>query len=121
MNLHTSSLPLDGRLATLRARGAERPLSLASASSWLSLTQLGIDVALPFSGRPGVRGAPGQFIGWGEGWFGQIRDGGVGWNFDRSDSQEVATRTHILLKLFRKSRADCVLALEDAPAQICNS
>ena len=107
------SLPLDGRLAALRSQGAERPLSLFAANSWLSLTQVGLDIELPFSGRPGVRGASGQAIRWGAGWFGQIRDGGVGWKFDRMDGQEVTLRTQMLLKLFRQARAETARALVD--------
>ena len=51
----------------------------------------------------------------GAGWFGQIRDGGVGWRFERSASAEVNERVQILLKLFQRSRASTQLALEDAP------
>ena len=57
------SLPLDGRLAALRSRGAERPLSPFADNYWL--TQVGLDVDLLFSGRPRVRGASGQAIRWG--------------------------------------------------------
>ena len=95
-------------------------LSFFAANSWLNLTQLGLDVELPFSGRPGVRGASGQAFQWGAGWFEQIRDGGVGWSFDRSDGQEVAIRTQMLLKLFRRARADSAPALQNVAYPICD-
>ena len=53
------SLPLDGRLTTLRSRGAETPLSNFALSSWLSFLDVGLDGDFPSSGRPGVRGASG--------------------------------------------------------------
>ena len=114
------SLPLDGRLAALQSRGAERPLSPFAVNYWLNLTQVGLDVDLPFSGRPRVRGASGQAIRWGAGWFGQIRDGGVGWCFDRNNGQEVTIRTQMILKLFRRARNESALALEDVVIPICD-
>ena len=114
------SLPLDGRLAALRSRGAERPLSPFAVNYWLNLTQVGLDVDLPFSGRPRVRGASGQAIRWGASWFGQIRDGGVGLCFDRNDGQEVTIRTQMILKLFRRARNESAPALEDVVIPICD-
>ena len=75
---------------------------------------------LPYSGRPGVRGASGQAIRWVAGWFGQIRDGGVGWCFDRDDGHEVTIRTQMLLKLFRRARTESALALENVVVPICD-
>ena len=112
------SLPLDGRLAALRSRGAERPLSPFADNYWL--TQVGLDVDLLFSGRPRVRGASGQAIRWGASWFGQIRDGGVGLCFDRNDGQEVTIRTQMILKLFRRARNESAPALEDVVIPICD-
>ena len=108
------SLPLDGRLVELRARGAETPLSNSMLANFLALVDVGLEVEFPTSGRPAVRGASGHAFRWGAGWYGQIRDGGVGWDFDRSTESEVSERVRILLKLFQRHRAPRVLALEDA-------
>ena len=97
------SRPLDGRLAALQSQGDERPLSFFAVDYWLNLTQVGLDVDLSLSGRPRVRGASGQANRWGASWLGQIRDGGVGWCFDRNDGQEVTIRTQMILKLFRRA------------------
>ena len=87
---------------------------------WLNLSQVGLDADLRSSGRPRVCGASGQAIRWGAGWFGQIRDGGVGWCFDRNDGQEVTLRTQMILKLVRKARNESALALEDVVILICD-
>ena len=68
-------------------------MSSFAVDYWSNLTQVGLDVDLSLSGRPRVRGASGQAIRWEAGWFGQIRDGGVGLCFDRNDRQEVTIRT----------------------------
>ena len=112
------SLPLDGRLSGLRARGSETPLSNSALASWLALFDVGLDIEFPVSGRPNVRGSSGYAFRWGEGWFGQIRDGGVGWDFERSAESDVAKRVQILLKLFSRSRAPRTLAIEDEPHQL---
>ena len=114
------SLPLDGRLAELRSCGSETPLSFSALASWLNLTEVGLDVDFPVSGRPDTRGTSGNAIRWGAGWFGPIRDGGVGWEFDRGAEAEVAERVRILMRLFQKSRAGSTLAVEDSPLPISN-
>ena len=65
------------------------------------------------AGRPAVRGQSGYAFRWGEGWLGPIRDGGVGWNFERTALPDINQRVQILMKLFEKRRAE-QLALEDA-------
>ena len=97
------SLPLDGRLNDLRSSGTETPVSNASDWAWRALRAVGLDVDFPVSGRPAVRGASGFVFRWGEGWFGPIRDGGVGWHFERTAKLEVDRRVQILLRLFSKS------------------
>ena len=72
------------------------------------------------SGRPGIRGTSGNAIRWGAGWFGPIRDGGVGWEVDQGAEPEIARRVQILLRLFKRSRASPNLALEDSAFPISN-
>jgi len=114
------SLPLDGRLAIYRSRGSQTPLSNSALASWLSYFDVGLDVEFPVSGRPAIRGASGYAFRWGEGWFGQIRDGGVGWRFERSADSEVSERVQILLKLFQRSRPPRALAIEDGPLAVAS-
>ena len=97
------SLPLDGRLADLRSRGTETPLSFSALAFWNRLVDVGLDVAFPSSGRPAVRGSSGAVIRWGEGWLGPIRDGGVGWDFGTDDSQR-STDVYRFWSSFSKSR-----------------
>ena len=95
-------------------------MSPFAVDHWLNPTHVGLDVDLPLSGRPRVRGASGQAIRWGAGWFGQIRDGGVGWCFDRNDGHQVTIRTQMILKLFRRARNERARALEDVVIPICD-
>jgi len=114
------SLPTEGRLAALRSRGPETPLSVFAASNWLNLIEVGLDIEFPVSGRPGIRGTSGNVIRWGAGWFGPIRDGGVGWEFDREAESEVARRVQILLRVFKRKRSSPDFALEDGLLPISN-
>ena len=59
-------------------------------------------------------------VGEGRAGSAQIRDGGVGWCFDRNDGQEVTIRTQMILKLFRRARNKSALALEDVVIPICD-
>ena len=74
----------------------------------------------PIAGRLGVRGHSGHPFRWGEGWFEALRDGGVGWEFERNDDAEIVKRIDILTQLFKRDRsrtlalADEVLQLQDA-------
>ena len=86
--------------------------------SWLNLVDVGLNVDFLVSGRPNVRGSSGHAFRWGAGWFGQIRDGGVGWNFERNARTEVAERAQILLRLFQCNRRSRQLAIEDAPSAL---
>ena len=114
------SLPLDGRLRTLRSRGSASEVSNSALSAFLSFVNVGLEVDFPIAGRPSVRGESGFAFRWGEGWFGPIRDGGVGWDFDRGAEAEVDTRTHILIRLFKKQRVDASLALQDRRLEVAH-
>ena len=46
--------------------------------------------------------------------------GEIGWSFDRGAEAEVSKRTHILIRLFKRSRADAPLALDDQLLQIAD-
>ena len=70
------------------------------------------------SGRPAIRGSSGAAIRWGEGWLGPIRDGGVGWFFERYATPEIELRVGILQRLFRRARAPGDLALGNGPLAI---
>ena len=78
------------------------------------------DIEFPVSGRPGIRGTSGNAIRWGAGWFGPIREGGVGWVFDRGAESEVAKRVQILLRVFKRNRSAPDFALEDRRLPISN-
>ena len=84
------------------------------------MTEVGLDIDFPVSGRPDTRGTSGNAIRWGAGWFGPMRDGGVGWDFDRGAESEVAERVRILMRLFERSRASRTLALEDCSLPLSN-
>jgi len=112
------SLPLEGRLNELRSRGTETPLSWSAFSFWTNLCEAGLDVDFPVSGRPAIRGSSGAAIRWGEGWLGPIRDGGVGWIFERDARPEIELRVGILQRLFKRARAPSNLALGDGPLAI---
>ena len=114
------SLPLDERLRTLRSRGSASEVSQSALASFLSFISVGLEVDYPIAGRPSVRGESGYAFRWGEGWFGQIRDGGVGRRFDRGAEAEVNERTQILIKLFKRSRTDAPLSIEDGLLQIAD-
>ena len=114
------SLPLDGRLSELRSRGNANTLAESAIAFWRTLSSVGLQVDFPIAGRPGVRGESGFPFRWGEGWFGPVRDGGVGWNFERNAKPEVDQRVRILIRLFQAERShltqpalqDSMLAIE---------
>ena len=54
--------------------------------------------------RLDVRGNVGAVIRWGEGWFFEVRDGGVGWLFEKDDQASIDERVVILIKLFHKPK-----------------
>ena len=72
------SLPLDGRLADIRARGSQTDVSQSARSFWSLLSDVGLNLDFPVTGRLAVRGQSGYAFRWGEGWLGPIRDGRVG-------------------------------------------
>ena len=69
------------------------------------MSSVGLEVDFPTAGRPQVRGESGFAFRWGEGWFGPVRDGGVGWSFERNAEPEISKRVSILIRLFRAERA----------------
>ena len=71
------SLPVAGRLAALRSERRRAPSDAAQAAREL-LSNLGIDIGDLIAGRPDVRGQTGYVFRWGEWWFEEIRDGGLG-------------------------------------------
>ena len=107
------SLPLAERLRLLRSRGVVSELTQSAVSFWNSLSTLGLQVDRPIGGRPAVRGQSGFAFRWGEGWFEPIRDGGVGWIFNRNDEDEIVQRANILMRLYRPARNDEPLAIQD--------
>ena len=55
---------------------------------------------------------------WGEGWFFEIRDGGLGWGFPKHDKAAIQFRVDLLMDIFVKKRGPPVLAmLEDVLVQ----
>ena len=78
------------------------------------MSRVGVRVDDVVAGRPDVRGHSGYVFRWGEGWFEEIRDGGLGWKFERDDTSAIDNRVKLLLDLFRRSHNSFALpALSD--------
>ena len=107
------SLPLDGRLTEHRLLSGRSLVSGASVRVSEFFSGLGVQVEPDLSGPLNLRNCPGRPFRWGQGWFGAIRDGGVGWRFSKDDKDEMAKRGHILCKLFSRVRPERQLAFED--------
>ena len=67
------------------------------------------------TGPLGVRGNSGCVFWWGEGWFWEIRDGGLGLHFDKFDTCAVEHRTDLLLDFFRQKPSFLPQMLQDYP------
>ena len=78
---------------------------------------VGLQVDYPAVGRPVVRGQSGFAFRWEDGWFETIRDGGVGWEFERNDEAAIMERVRILMRLYRPARNDEQLALASHAAE----
>ena len=78
------------------------------------LCSLGTHVDEVVAGRPDVRGHSGYVFRWGEGWFEEIRDGGLGWKFERDDKSATDIRVSLLLDIFRRRHSLALPALRDA-------
>ena len=114
------SLPLEGRLAALRLQGRRcDSVSEPKHRAWELLSNLGINADFPVRGWPGVRISTGFVARWGDPWFEAVRDGGLGWSFQRNDKEGVNERTQFLLDFLsspvQRMRAlvDDLLPLED--------
>ena len=94
------SLPLQERLADLRLQGRRSVPSGTAQAHFNSLVDLGVNLGQLISGRPAIRGHSGHAIRWGKGWFEELRDGGLGWSFEKTDAAAVDTRVQFLLNLF---------------------
>ena len=110
------SLPLRGRLTDLRLQGRRSVPSGLAQTNFDSLVNLGLEVGRLIRGRPATRGYSGAAVRWGEGWFEEFRDGGVGWSFEKTDSSAVDSRISMLLELFRPTSR--LPRLEDQGAQL---
>ena len=75
-------------------------VSAATTSAWESLQNLGLNLSDLIHGKPNIRGHSGRPFRWGDGWFFEIKNGGLGWTFDKHDRHAVNSRTDILLELF---------------------
>ena len=56
------------------------------------------------AGRLAVRGHSGYVFRWGEGWFEEVRDGELGWAFQKEDRPAIDSRVQILLELYKPAR-----------------
>ena len=83
------SLPLPGRLASLRSQGRGGAASDSAQASYDFLVHLGLSLQPLVAGPLGVRGQSGYVARWGEGWFWEFRDGGPGWTFDKFDDDAI--------------------------------
>ena len=95
------SLPLKGRLTDLRLQGRRSVPSGVAQAGFEALVNLGLEVGQLITGRPAIRGFSGPAVRWGEGWFEEFRDGGLGWTFAKTDRAAVDERVSKLLELFR--------------------
>ena len=77
------------------------------------MPSVGVRVDEEVAGRPDVRGHGGYVFRWGEGWFEEIRDGGLGWKFERDDTSAIDIRVNLLLDIFRRSHSFALPALSD--------
>ena len=93
-------------------QGRRHEPSEAAVSSWQILRNLGVELGELVSGQLNVRGDAGAVMRWGEGWFFELRDGGVGWNFDKHDHASIDERVQMILQIFRKPSNELV-AIED--------
>ena len=83
------------RTESLRQQSLRVP-SISALSARELLANLGIHVDEVMAGRPDVRGHSGYVFRWGEGWFEEIRDGGLGWKFERDDKSASDIRVNLL-------------------------
>lgn len=104
------SLPLAGRLTSLRLESRRLPSQTAEMANQL-LRSVGISVGPLVAGRLDVRSQSGYVFRWGEGWFEEIRDGGPGWIFERDDTSAIQIRVNLLLDLFRPRQRSGLPAL----------
>ena len=107
------SLPLDGRLTEHRLLSGRSLVSEVSLRVSEFFSDFGVQVEPELSGPLNLRNHPGRPFRWGQGWFGAIRDGGVGWRFSKDDKDAIAERVCILSKLFGKVRPERQLAIMD--------
>ena len=105
------SLPVLERLTSLRLQGHREVPTDTAVSAWNHLERLGLDLGELVSGRQGSRSFSGQPFRWGQGWFFEMRDGGLSWNFDRHDALAICSRVDLLSKIFARMRGQPVLAL----------
>ena len=105
------SLPVLERLTSLRLQGHREVPTDTAVSAWNHLERLGLDLGELVSGRLGARSFSGQPFRWGQGWFFEIRDGGLSWNFDRHDALAISSRVGLLIKMYVRMRGQPVLAL----------
>ena len=99
------SLPLPGRLASLRSHGRESAASDLAQTTFSFLSHLGFSLDPPTAGPLNIRGHSGYVCRWGEGWFWVIKDGGPGWSFEKTDEAAINFRIQLLLDMFAKSRS----------------
>ena len=107
------SLPLPSRLTSLRLTGRGGVPSDSAQASHNSLGHLGINLQPLVAGPLGVRGQSGYVCRWGEGWFWDIRDAGMGWHFDKHDTDAIFVRVELLLAIFPKCSSNLPRFLED--------
>ena len=97
------SLPLAGRLTALRLEN-RREVFDSAINARSVLVDLGIQLGELVAGRLAVRGHSGYVFRWGEGWFEEVRDGGLGWAFQKEDRPAIDSRVQILLELYKPDR-----------------
>ena len=115
------SLPLFERLENLRLQGRRSEPSSIAQEARSFLSDAGLNLSQLVGGLPNIRGHSGMPFRWGNLCFFEIRDGGLGWNFEKTDKESVKSRTDLLMEMlwfrFRRSALpqleDLILPLTD--------
>ena len=85
----------------MRLQGRRSVPSGIAQAGFEALLNLCFEVSQLVTGRLAIRGFSGPAVRWGEGWFEEFRDGGLGWTFGKTDRIAVDERVSMLLESFR--------------------
>jgi len=107
------SLPVVERLSLRRLQGHRDVPTVSAQAARQHLEHLGLQLGELVAGRLGSRSFSGHPHRWGEGWFFEIRDGGLNWCFRRDDKAAIDCRIKFLHDIFVRVRVKQPLAILD--------